>query len=91
MALPLLVQRGLVLGVHLNRASVARHLHSKRQWHQIENIVFYDSAEAQLTALKTRKKVSVQEAELKKQHVAMDNECAAGHGGKLMPGTTCKL
>lgn len=49
--LPMLVQFSLVIGIHLNNTMISKHLHSKRQWYQIGNFVFYLLAFCSLSAL----------------------------------------
>merc|ERR1719216_2971 len=49
--LPMVVQFSLVIGIHLNNTMISKHLHSKRQWYQIGNFVFYLLAFCSLSAL----------------------------------------
>merc|ERR1712154_539746 len=48
---PMVIQFCLVLGIHLNNTMISKHLHSKRQWYQIGNFVFYLLAFGSLSAL----------------------------------------
>merc|ERR1719242_595879 len=48
---PMVVQFSLVIGIHLNNTMISKHLHSKRQWYQIGNFVFYLLVFCSLSAL----------------------------------------